>query len=147
HVLADLLEDFGEGHGRSFVFEHLDGLVGLDDDLLLLIGELDAALLVLVRRLLVGLGLDGLVQILGAVKDADLHGQHLFTAGLQGGQEALQLLFAGLAQQLFELLAGLFQLLDRVLLVVGGRLVLVLGDVIFGLVLLVVGVLNLLAAV
>ena len=62
-----------------------------------------------------------------------LHGQHLLAAGLQGGQETFELFLADLAEEVFELLLGLLEFVDRLLLVVGGLGVLLLGDVVLGL--------------
>jgi len=84
------------------------------------------------RRLLVlGLG-DLLGDADGAVLHVDLHGQHLLATGLEIGEQPVQLLLAQLAQEVFQLLLGVLEFLNRVVLVLLARLLVVLVDVVLG---------------
>src|SRR5262249_51519931 len=135
-----------EGHRGAFLLEDLDGLVGLGDGLVLAVGQLQRLLHLAAGRLLLGVGLDGLVGADGAVADLDLHAEHALAAGLELGQQPLDLLVAQLVQELLELLLGVLQLLGGRVLILAGPLAVVAGDLVFGLALVLVGVLDLLAA-
>src|SRR5262249_4013547 len=104
-------------------------------DLLFVVAELERVLLILALGLLVLVGQDLAVYLLGALFHRDLHGQHLLAAGLEGGQQTLQLLLADLAEQFFQLLLGLLEFVEGLVLVAGGVVALVVLDLLAGLVL------------
>src|SRR5262249_8875154 len=118
----------------------------LRHDVLFLVGEFERFLLIGAGRLLFLARLDGFMDAFRAGQDLDLHGQHLLAASLAGSQEPLQFLPANLVQKVLQLLLVLLQIADGLAHVVAGALLVVLGDFLLGLVLLVVGVLDLLLA-
>src|SRR5262249_20996210 len=87
-----------------------------------------------------------LVEAFGAVIDGNLHAQHLLATVLKGRQEPFQLLLAKLAEELFELLLGLVEFVDRFALVVAGVVLVALLDIVLRLFLVSLGILDLLAA-
>src|SRR5262249_49080768 len=112
----------------------------------LLVRQLQAALSVGRVDLRTAALLHDLVQADRAFADVLLHGQHLLTAALQRGQDALDFLLAQLAEQFFQLLAGLLQLLLGLGLLLGGGVIVALVDLVLGLLLILGGVLDLLLA-
>ncbi len=147
HVVAHLGKDFVEGDRRTLRFEHFYRLGRLLDNLLFAIGQAKRILLIGARGLLVVVAVDGPGHGLGAVVDLDLHRQHLLAAGLQLGQQPLEFLLAELPQEVFELLLGLLQLVAGLFGVIESGTLLVLGNVLFGLVLIPFRVLNALASI
>src|SRR5262249_28222046 len=83
----------------------------------------------------------------GAVVDFLLELEHVLAAGLELGQQPLDFLFAELLQDFLEAAAGLFEGLDGLVLLVGGVRVVLCGGVLFGLLLVVGGVLDPLPAI
>ena len=116
----------------------------LNDDIALIIRKLERILLVLAGRLLVEGFRDRLVDAFGAGQDDLLHREHLLATLLELGQDPLGLFFAELTEQAFELLFGVFQLSDRVVLLAAGLFVLAVIDFLLGLLLALIPFLNLL---
>src|SRR5262249_17477467 len=112
--------------------------------LVLLVGQFVGRLLVGAGRLALGIVLDDLVQLDGAVADSDLHGQHVPAARFQLGQQALKLFLAELPQEVFELLLRGPQIFESLVLIFRGVVALILAELVFGLLLILLGVLDLL---
>ena len=140
HVVPDLMEDFDEGDSRAFSFDHCNGIVRFVDDLVFIFAQPSAVLLIFSFGL--AQAVDAGVDLLGASIHDFLHLLHLLASLLEISQHSLNLFFTHLPEDFFELFASLFELGPGVFLIVDGILAFVLVNLILGLGLGVVGILD-----
>src|SRR5262249_53300581 len=131
HVVANRVEDEGEGPGRALLLDEADGDVGHLDDLVLLVGQLTGPLLQGAGQLvLAGLGVD----LDRPLPYRDLPPEHVLAAGPQCRQEPLDFLLADLTEELLELLLGVLVLLAGLFLVLNGLALVAFLDLLLGVV-------------
>src|SRR5262249_2754310 len=94
----------------------------------------------------IGILLDGPIESHGLLVDFGLHLQHALATQLQCRQEPFLLLLAELPQYFLQLFLGLLQFFNGLVLLGAGFFLLVLGDLLFGLLLVLIGFVHLLLA-
>src|SRR5262249_24860420 len=113
---------------RAFLAQESNGLRGFDGNLFFLPRELQRP----GGMATAAIGFGSLVEFHCAVVNDELHGEHPLEAGFEHRQEPIALFFAKLTQDLLELLLGLLEIGQGVVLSVRGLVALFLLEVLDG---------------